>query len=422
MGFRIDKERVLYPLVSGLLVAALVLTVWALALRERRSKHTVLEFEAHRTITALVELSRFAEPTGDDLRLVVGFGLYDAQGAFLYGSGSAPDSLDPAAVDQQQGGFSIGADSVTMVRALGGDLPGRRMSGMMGFRTRRPAGDEALYAFLEYGLGTYRAEQAVILGSAVLATLALVVLYAVILRLFKRFSAYRDREARDRELVELGQAARTIAHEIKNPLGIIRIQCGILRKDVDRSRAPNVRVIEDEVDRLAAMADRIREYLRREPGPQEPVALSGFLTGLAERYGGKVVFRDELDPAASVLADPDALRAALDNLITNAEDARMRAGSDEAPFVVSRQHRGRLVVDVLDRGNGIAPEHRSRIFEPFYTTKEKGSGLGLALARKNVESMGGTLAYADRPGGGAVFTVSLPAANVPGDAPSTASG
>ncbi|HPE37704.1 MAG TPA: hypothetical protein PK625_11155, partial [Spirochaetales bacterium] len=82
MGFRIDKERVLYPLVSGLLVAALVLTVWALALRERRSKHTVLEFEAHRTITALVELSRFAEPTGDDLRLVVGFGLYDAQGAF----------------------------------------------------------------------------------------------------------------------------------------------------------------------------------------------------------------------------------------------------------------------------------------------------------------------------------------------------
>lgn len=413
MAVKMLRERSLYPLVAALLVAALAATVWALVFRERANKRLLLEFEAHKTITALTELVRIGSLSTEDTGNVLSFGLYDEEGNPLYRYGDAPVGLEAPYPGFLPEHFSIGTDTLTLARALGGDLPGRRMMGMLNApRPRRPLGMEPVpfFAYLEYGLGQYRAGQFFLILAAALATLALGALYAAIVRLYARFAAYREREAKNRELVELGEAARTIAHEIKNPLGVIRIQCGVLRKGAQEPALEGISIIEDEVIRLAGMTDRIRAFLKSSPPTADRLSVKEFLEGIAVRYAGELDSVIDLDEKSCVLADAGGLREALDNLVSNALEAQTKTGGVQAPELHASIVRKRLHISVLDRGTGIAPEARRRLFEPFFTTKERGTGLGLALARKAVEADGGTLTHADRPQGGSIFTINLPLA------------
>jgi two-component system sensor histidine kinase HydH len=237
-------------------------------------------------------------------------------------------------------------------------------------------------------------------------SIALACLYAVLIMMYRRYLAAADSEARNRELVELGEAARTIVHEIKNPLGVIRIQCGLLRRSVDKAAASGIAVIEDEVMRLTMMADRVRTYLSPADRQLQSVLIEAMLAGFSDRYAGAVRFETKLSGDEVVSGDENRLVEALDNIIANARDAM--AESDSVPEVETVSRQQRVLIQVSDRGPGIAPEIRKKLFEPFFTTKPRGTGLGLALARKNVEACGGALVYTERQGGGSVFTVSLP--------------
>jgi two-component system sensor histidine kinase HydH len=261
-------------------------------------------------------------------------------------------------------------------------------------------------AYIDYSLGDFSARQASLLATLLAVSFALVSLYAVLIFMYRRYISAADREARNRELVELGEAARTIVHEIKNPLGVIRIQCGLLKRQTDSKALLNLGVIEDEVLRLTMMADRIRAYLGQAEKPLESVNMYIMLTGFLERYTGAVSFILRLSGDEVVIADESRLVEALDNVIANARDAM--AGLAEIPEVEAFCKQHRLVVQVSDKGPGVAPEIRKKLFEPFFTTKPRGTGLGLALARKHIEACGGSLSFAERPGGGSVFTLALP--------------
>jgi two-component system NtrC family sensor kinase len=117
------------------------------------------------------------------------------------------------------------------------------------------------------------------------------------------------------------------------------------------------------------------------------------------------VQRDSPDPAGTVCSDPDGLRQVLQNLISNAV-AATPDGGDIA--IGSRMERGRLILTVIDSGTGIPAEELEKIFEPLYTTRPEGLGLGLTISRTIVERLGGTLSARNEPGRGAAFTVELP--------------
>ena len=102
--------------------------------------------------------------------------------------------------------------------------------------------------------------------------------------------------------------------------------------------------------------------------------------------------------------DPDRLVQTLDNLIANA----LESGSAERPRLSLEVRQGSAVFAVADRGGGVAGEHRSSLFTPFFTTKPKGSGIGLALSKRFMELAGGSLSYSERQGGGSVFAATLP--------------
>jgi len=419
-------DRTLVPVAAGLLVLALAAAVWTITLRERSNRRLYLEYEVYKALTALTDLVRAQSVSSDDIKNVRGFGLYGPDGVAITVYGNAPASIEPPIPSMSPSRFSLGEDSVTMIRILGGDLPGRRMmmNGLdRGSRTRGqpaapPAGNNSLppgaermptIAYIEYAIGGFKAEQAVLLGVAGIATLALGLLYGVIAMMNERYITARQREAKDRELLELGQAARTIAHEIKNPLGVIRIQCGLLKRGADAATIAGLSVIDHEAVRLAELAERIRTYLKSDDTPKDTVAVRPFLESFMARYAGLIDASLDVDTDVFITINKAGLTEALDNIVANALEAS--TAGEERPVIEARVKQQQVRITIMDRGPGIAEDHAQRIFEPFFTTKSRGSGLGLALAKKNIEASGGSVRHERRAGGGASFVVSVPLAS-----------
>jgi len=445
----VERPRRAYPrfaVASALAFALVLVLVWALVLRERSTRRLYLEYEAYRASAALMEAYRESPSLEFSDDRVRGFGIYGADGTPIVRSGTAPERLDAKSLATAYGWTPL-RDSFVLARPLGpgiigmesmpGPWPmegsghmqgmGRGMGRIGGFGASPPlapprAGPETFgppssqprALWLEYGLGGFNKEQALLAVGALAASLALAGLYLVLLALYRRNAELAEREFKNRELVQLGDAARTLVHEIKNPLGIIRIQAASLRKldaaDAVAKAAEKSALIEEEVLRLASLADRIREFLKGGEGAPREIELGPWLIEFAARYAGagegEEVALGDIEKGARARIDPERLSLAVGNLVRNALDACRGA----PPPLLSLSARGRRwEISVADRGSGVPPNLVGRLFEPFFTTKERGSGIGLALARRVALSAGGELEYRPRPGGGSVFSILLPA-------------
>jgi signal transduction histidine kinase len=220
--------------------------------------------------------------------------------------------------------------------------------------------------------------------------------------MFRRNEVLAAQELQSRELIQLGEAARTLVHEIKNPLGIMRIQTARIRKglgeDPKGQTTAATAIIDGEIRRLSDLADRIREFLKSSPARLETFDLMTFLEEFSARYANLessgIEFSLELPTVQSAFAeaDRDKLVIVLDNIVGNAIEAVMDMPEGERRVSLRLFEKDKMwTVAVIDSGRGIPPELQARIFTPFFTTKEKGSGIGLSLARRFAESFGGIL-------------------------------
>jgi len=220
------------------------------------------------------------------------------------------------------------------------------------------------------------------------------------------------REHAERRGEELRQVASAIAHEVRNPLAVIRGQADLLARTLSAggpAPAPLDR-IREQVGRLDEVVGRFLELGRLPRLDVRDLDLTALLGGLAEslRQGaapGTWTVALEAPPSLRARADPALLEGALLNLGLNALQAMPGGGR----VVLSLRLEGlRVVFDVADEGPGFAPEVRGRLFQPFFTTKAAGSGLGLALARRSAQAHGGDLEALDSPGGGALLRLWIP--------------
>jgi len=224
---------------------------------------------------------------------------------------------------------------------------------------------------------------------------------------------------RAERLAAVGRISAQITHEIRNPLNAIGLNAELLAEElsslpgVPAETRTLVAAIGREVDRLHGVTE---EYLRFARLPKPVFGredLNEILSGLAEFVrpelgAAKVELRLELDPALpAVRADEGQLRAAFLNLLRNSREAMTGGGSVS---VRTRAEGGEAVANVEDTGPGIPAEALGRIFDPFYSTKERGTGLGLAFAQQVVGEHGGTIRCESVVGRGTRFTVRLPAA------------
>ena len=248
-------------------------------------------------------------------------------------------------------------------------------------------------------------------GGAVLLVLAVggFVLYRQALAVDR----YRASLAQQESLAAMGRMTAGIAHEIRNPLGIIRGAGEHLQRVMQEHGVHDEVVdwIPEEVDRLDRILSSYLSFGRDDVAVAEIFDLgkavrrgAGLLKGVLADAGVTLELPADL-PEVSVLGDPRRLQQVLLNLLLNARDA-MAGGGIVTVDLTNAGTRAHLAV--RDTGTGLDGDPE-RLFEPFLTTREKGSGLGLALSRRIVEDMGGTLVLANRPDGpGAVVQVDLP--------------
>jgi C4-dicarboxylate-specific signal transduction histidine kinase len=214
---------------------------------------------------------------------------------------------------------------------------------------------------------------------------------------------------RNERIVAVGQLAAGLAHEINNPLGVIRCYAELLQASQPEQQAQaDLTVIIRHTDQARRVVRDLLDFARPRPaqaGPSDLAAVAAAATEVLRPRGKTSTVRLELAAAPDlppVRAGSDALDA-----VAGRADGLVRVGLAASA--------GHVALTVEDNGPGIAPEHRDRVFDPFFTTKEvgKGTGLGLAVVFSIVRDLDGTVEVENAPGGGAVFRVLLPVAETP---------
>jgi len=262
--------------------------------------------------------------------------------------------------------------------------------------------------------------------------LAAMVLVVVLGVLAIRENARRERtdaraheEARVRELerqlfhaerlTTVGRLAAGIAHEINNPLEGMANYLSLAKEDLARGDVPEaarrLEGVSQGLDRAAGVVRQVLAHADPATAPKTPVDLGPivaeameFMRSRSEFAGIVFETRPVTDPLVT-LGSGIMLGQVVSNLVINAAEAQPRGGEVLAS---SRKEGGRVVVDVADRGPGVAEADRQRVFEPFFSTKDS-TGLGLSVCHSIVREHGGELVVLPRPGGGAIFRMSLPA-------------
>jgi signal transduction histidine kinase len=230
----------------------------------------------------------------------------------------------------------------------------------------------------------------------------------------------REALARKRNLESLGEMSAGLAHEFKNALATLHGYAQLLQNPRldEGARSSATSALLQEVRGLSEMVTSFLNFARPKPPDFGDVSLGPLVeqcaADLRALYAARRVTLKVEGDFADVHADERMLRQALLNLLRNAAEAIPEDKAERRVGVRgSREHdaAGRVWarVEIEDTGGGIAPEDLQRIFIPFFTTKSKGHGVGLALAHRVATEHGGTLSASNSTSGGAVFTLRLPA-------------
>jgi len=249
-----------------------------------------------------------------------------------------------------------------------------------------------------------------LIGAALLVSLGLVVIGFSVARLWVTRELLEARLSRAETLASMGQMTAMLAHEIRNPLGIIKGAAERVSKQYGLAEDEVFRFIPEEVDRLEQTLNAYLDFAHpRATIETEDLkrTLTRPLEFLAVELERKNIAVETLFEPGSfpVRCDPHLLRQALLNIFLNARDAMPDGGR----LTVKLERRGgRAVVTITDTGMGMTEAVRARATEPFFTAKEKGSGLGLAVVRRAVDDVRGKLEILSRPGEGTSVVLSLP--------------
>lgn len=213
-------------------------------------------------------------------------------------------------------------------------------------------------------------------------------------------------------LASLGEMAAVVAHEVRNPLAGIRGGLQLLSSMLPDSPDGHefVREIVARIDALNTVIEDLLTFARLREPRIAPVDVSGLLSDVVKGLSydpslARITFDLEIGSSVELPGDVNQLRSLFTNILMNAAQSMPQGGIVEVR--TGAQPSG-WRVSIRDHGPGIPPEVRERVFEPFYTTKHRGTGLGLPTARRIADAHGGSVLLDDAPGGGTAVSITLP--------------
>ncbi len=421
--------QVIFAVVLVLGTVAVAVVFGLLFRRTAQYEELVLSYEAEGTAGVLIEsyLRGTLTDSTTEAELpesVVSFAVYAADGRPLLRIGEAPDRLgsgDPSEGQSQgtqqgpasmppHGGmqgrrfYHLDRDRVRLVRPLRTSFGPSRGPGR-----QRMGGSEVALVDLDASslLAGRRARRRALVAVLVIT----LILAGLVVRAYRKLRRSELEAQRNAGLAQLGAAARTLTHEIRNPLAAIRLQAAILGKELGDTHQDTLKALNEEVGRISSLVDDVRTFLASSPGRVEQIDLADAVEELIARldYDASLSRDGQLHP---ICIDPRRLRSILGNALDNAVEAAAEAGgahgAAHSVTVTVESRQGRELLSVADTGLGIASEDREQVFDPFFTTKEGGSGIGLAVMRRFVGDAGGTVWLEDRPGGGTILRIEFP--------------
>jgi signal transduction histidine kinase len=273
----------------------------------------------------------------------------------------------------------------------------------------------------------------IVMGAIIFFTVqSTLIAYLIILNRRQNTLSERVRraESRYRELLRierstrLGELAGSLAHELNQPLAAILSSAqAALRFLKSEHTEPEVfrkilnQIVADD-KRAASIIRSMRAMLKKVPADSELLEINDLLAEVVTIFHGEAVNRririeTELDRGPlGVMASKTQFLQVLLNLMINAAQAMASNRGDDRRLVLATRNKGHhVIVSVRDVGPGIEPDHLDKLFEPLFTTRSKGMGMGLAVCRGIVEDLGGSIRAGNNPDRGAVFTIQLPAVN-----------
>ena len=260
--------------------------------------------------------------------------------------------------------------------------------------------------------------------------IALPVIFYLIRRTEQRVNALAQRAQNAERLAELGTLTGGLAHEIKNPLSTIGLNLQLLRENIDDAELPppltsrltkRIESVRSETDRLRDILEDFLSFAGRIRIHPHPVQVNDIVEQLSDFYSPQaeqndLKLRTQLHPeAGSIQADTTLLKQALLNLLINADQAMIEARVSERPHGGSNElilktlpTPNGVEIHIIDTGPGIDEDTVKRIFQPYFTTKHGGTGLGLSTTRRIINEHGGDITAHTQPGHGTDFTITLP--------------
>lgn len=370
-----------------------IILLFMLVGQKQNTNALLLEYRASEIVNLIADLyaqGNVPDPSELD-EDILGLGIYDHNGTMVYQYGSAPERLGGNRMRRND--VRINKNRSIEIMRSGGDFDERVIPGFQQrFRDmKEQAGRNQRVSpilkkyqtgiYLEYSNSSYLAERRLIILIIVLFVLSFAFLSVLIYNLYNSNKKLTVKSEHDKQLIQLGEAARTLAHEIRNPLGTLKIQRDLLKKKLPEGYEGNLETIDRELKRLNTLVERVGDFLRNPVGHRQRIELSEYISSL---YGERNdISLTDFAAMPEICFDTERLRTVLDNIINNAVDA---GGEADIRLDVSGNF---LQVSVSDSGPGIPDEVISRIFDPFFTTKDRGTGLGLAVVRQLMDAAGG---------------------------------
>ena len=416
----LEKKSSKFSFLIEILISLCFLSVFALMLVLSVTFVSVAELElensTERAFNAVLMAFRDSDSPIESVMAeysINGVGIYSASGNLLYSAGSVYPRLPVnlfSSMESNKGtssllSFDSRSNVVEYIRASSQAVIPTTESILLPIRNISLSYPNIIY--LSIDASSYSDELVRLRILSLVLLLVTLLVYILVLYVYRQNKKYKALLVRQESLVSLGEAARTLTHEIKNPLSAITIQIALLKRTVAKENMEDLYTIEHETNRLIELTDKVSDFLRKPLGEPKRIDAVKEIKELFPLFKDEIIYEPESLESVFTEFDPNRFRSVFENLIKNAIEATREGEVPEVSISIRRVRKGKFEITVKDRGVGIDAKDQKKIFDPFFTTKIHGSGIGLSISMQFVKAVGGELVLKRRSGGGTAAIVTL---------------
>lgn len=416
----LEKKSSKFSFLIEILISLCFLSVFALMLVLSVTFVSVAELElensTERAFNAVLMAFRDSDSPIESVMAeysINGVGIYSASGNLLYSAGSVYPRLPVnlfSSMESNKGtssllSFDSRSNVVEYIRASSQAVIPTTESILLPIRNISLSYPNIIY--LSIDASSYSDELVRLRILSLVLLLVTLLVYILVLYVYRQNKKYKALLVRQESLVSLGEAARTLTHEIKNPLSAITIQIALLKRTVAKENMEDLYTIEHETKRLIELTDKVSDFLRKPLGEPKRIDAVKEIKELFPLFKDEIIYEPESLGSMFTEFDPNRFRSVFENLIKNAIEATREGDVPEVSISIRRVRKGKFEIAVKDRGVGIDAKDQKKIFDPFFTTKIHGSGIGLSISMQFVKAVGGELVLKRRSGGGTAAIVTL---------------